>query len=110
MSLDVYLYHTADNRGELYWRKITHNLARMATATGLYKPLWHPKELGVEFAEDLSPFLEKGLIKLAGLSEEEIKALSPKNGWGTYDGLLQFTRLYFDACAEFPDAYVSVSR
>jgi len=110
MSLSVCLNHTKDGRGELYWRNITHNLAAMADCAGLYKPMWHPSENGIFKAKDLIPFLEKGLKNLKNLDEEVIESKTPNNGWGTYENLVEFTQLYLDACKEFPDAYIHVSR
>ena len=110
MSLDVYLYHTDDQRGELYWRNITHNLNSMAGAADLYKPLWRPGELGIKRAKDLIPYLESGLQKLKVLDDEVIEKYTPSNGWGSYDALLDFTEKYLDACNEFPDAYIYASR
>ena len=110
MSLDVYLYHANDRRGELYWANITHNLNGMASAADLYKPLWRPGELGIEKAEDLIPHLEAGLPKLLLLDGETIEKHTPSNGWGNYDNLVKFTAEYLEACKEFPDAFVHASR
>jgi hypothetical protein len=110
MSLDVYLYHTKDCRGELYWRNITHNMGKMASKVDLYKPLWRPDEIGVRMAGDLIPLIEDGLEKLINLDEETISECTPSNGWGNHEGLVNFTKRYLEACKEFPDAYIYVSR
>jgi hypothetical protein len=106
MSLDVYLYHTEDGRGELHWGNITHNLTGMAYAVGLYKPLWHPEDINVSKAKDLIQLLEMGLMKLHGLDKKTIEENTPENGWGSYEGLVLFVENYLDACREFPNAYV----
>jgi hypothetical protein len=36
------------------------------------------------------------------------QSLNPSNGWGTYEGLVQFVTAYLAACVQFPDATVSV--
>ena len=110
MSLDVYLYHTEDFRGELYEANITHNLGGMAAVADLYKPLWRPEELNIIKAEQLIPYLEVGLEKLRNLDDETIEKHTPSNGLGSYDGLLRFTENYLVACIEFPDAYIDASR
>ena len=108
MSLDVFLYHTEDFRGELYWGNITDNLNSMASAADLYKPLWRPEEIGAIRAADLIPLIEAGLEKLLNLSDEVIADKTPENGWGNYEGLVDFTEEYLEACKEFPNAYIFV--
>lgn len=88
---------------------ITHNLGEMAEAAGLYRALWRPEENGLTKARDLRVALRRGLHTL--LTEpDRLKKLNPKNGWGDYDGLVRFVREYLDACIEYPDADVEVSR
>ena len=106
MSLDIYLQKTE----EVYWGNITHNLGKMASETMLYYPLWRPEEIGIEFAGELVPFLIVGLKLLEDNKEKLIKEHSPANGWGTYEGLLAFTKEYLKACVENPDALIRVSR
>jgi len=110
MSLDVYLYHANDCRGELYWSNITHNLTRMAANADLYKPLWRPDEIGIIRAVELIPLLEEGLGKLTDMPNDVIEETTPSNGWGNHANLVKFTQEYLKACKEFPDAYVDVSR
>ena len=88
---------------------ITHNLGEMAEAAGLYRALWRPEEDGRTKARDLRGVLRRGLHTL--LTEpDRFKKLNPENGWGDYDGLVKFVREYLDACIEYPDADVEVSR
>ena len=65
----------------LYDDNITHNLNKMADAAGIYKYLWKPEELGIEFAKDLIKPLTKGLKDLKSNPEKYKKYNSP-NGWG----------------------------
>ena len=51
MSLDVYLMEMRPV--EVFERNITHNLARMADAAGLYTPLWRPELLQATKASEL---------------------------------------------------------
>jgi hypothetical protein len=41
---------------------------------------------------------------------EEYKRYNPENGWGEYDGLVNFVREYYNACLVNPDAELRVSR
>jgi hypothetical protein len=93
----------------VYEANITHNLAEMADAAGLYKCLWRPEEVGMTRAEHLLEPLRLGL-RLLKSDPEAFKKYNPKNGWGDYYGLVLFTEQYLAACEENPDAEVSVSR
>lgn len=119
MSLDVYLTRkkfvsydmvtfTEEEEG-LYDDNITHNLNEMAKAVGLYEYLLRPDEIGITKASQL---IEPLIIGLAKLREDELylQTLNPSNGWGSYHGLVEFVRLYLDACKEFPNAEVTVDR
>ena len=107
MSLDVYL--TAVRPTEVYSRNITHNLGKMAAEAGIYEALWRPEEISVATAEQLVPLLETGLETLRA-DPERFKKFNPENGWGDYEGLVNFVEAYLQACKENPDAEVNVSR
>ena len=117
MSLDVYLYAAVKcehcgkaNKSEqvLYTANITHNLSMMAQAAGLYTVLWCPEEIDLTLAVDLIRSLEIGRDTLT-IHASQFKAMNPKNGWGTYDDLLEFVENYLDACREHGSAYVVAS-
>lgn len=107
MSLDVHLEELRPT--EIYWRNITHNLGAMAREAGLYIALWRPDEAGYVFAADLVSPLTEGLALLKG-DPERFKAFNPENGWGSYEGLVEFTADYLAACIANPGATVRVSR
>lgn len=107
MSLDVSL--TALVESSVFDRNITHNLSKMAHAAGLYEAIWRPEEINVYKASDLVPILEAGLRNLINNKDELVK-LSPKNGWGSYEGLLDFVEEYLENCKMYPDSKISVSR
>lgn len=88
---------------------ITHNLNTMANAAGIYQALWRPEEIGITTAGQLVPLLRAGLGKLRA-DPEKFEALNPCNGWGSYDGFVPWVANYLDACEQYPDAEVSVSR
>lgn len=103
VSLDKY------ESNEVYTANITHNLNTMAAAAGLYEALWRPDENDWKKASDLIEVLEAGLEKLKA-DPEKFKKYEPTNGWGTYDGLVDYTEKYLAACKANPEARVEVSR
>ena len=112
MSLDVYLVqkpcpHCGRSDG-CYSRNITHNLSTMADAAGIFKHLWIPDKLGITKAQEPIDPLTTGLALLKS-DPERFKLLNPDNGWGDYDGLVEFVEEYLAACKQNPDAEVSVS-
>lgn len=140
MSLDVYLTRkkwvsydegktqTEENE-EVYWANITHNLGKMADEAGIYEALWRPHRLKEGYnipesdhqaewkfeeenkttAKDIIPLLEKGLADLKARPEHFEKFNSP-NGWGMYKHFVPFIEKYLEACKEYPDAVIEVSR
>lgn len=94
---------------QIFSRNITHNLGEMAEAAGIYKALWRPDECGITRARQLIEPLTEGLNKL--LAEPKLyKTFNPSNGWGDYDGLVDFVTRLHNACRLYPDALVKVSR
>ena len=123
MSLNVYLtkktplyYYEGepyfDKFDELYWANITHNLVKMADQTVLYLAIWCPNELLENKSEikakDIIDFLKIGLRKLKE-DPNNFKKFNPKNGWGTYEVLVNFVEKYLSACEKYPEANVEVS-
>jgi hypothetical protein len=108
MSLDVYLKCPCC-KTQLFSKDITHNLVAMAEAAKIYEPLWRPKEIHVQTANELIPFLERG-IKYLIEHETELTTYNPVNGWGNYLVLLDFCKEYLKACQEDPDAIIEVTR
>ncbi len=97
------------NSYEVYWANVTHNLAPMAVQSGLYKPLWRPDEIGINKAKQLISPLREGLTILQR-NPAKFKEFNPDNGWGDYEGLVNFVTNYLQACEEFPEADVSIWR
>jgi len=88
---------------------ITHNLNTMAVEAGIYQHLWRPEELDIMLASQLIDPLREGLHRLKS-DPERFRALNPKNGWGDYDGLVDFVEKYLNACYQYPDASVEADR
>ena len=102
-------FEDVDDELTVFDGNITHNLGNMAEAAGLYKPMWTPEEIGITKADQLIEPLTDGLVRLVS-DPERYKNLNPSNGWGTYDGLVEFTRDYLEACIRYPDATVNTWR
>jgi hypothetical protein len=124
--------------GEVFDANITHNLGKMAAEAGIYEALWRPAEMDPEraarireqeaagnyhgptgayaiegeaviHAHDLIEPLRAGLALMES-DPERFKAHNPENGWGSYDDFVPWVRKYLEACEEYPDAIVRVSR
>jgi hypothetical protein len=93
----------------VYSANITHNLREMASAVGIYIYLWRPEEGDIDKASQLIEPLKSGLWLLEH-DPNLFKQYNPKNGWGTYETLVKFVRNYLQACEQYPEADVSVSR
>jgi hypothetical protein len=113
MSLDVTLLKNVCRccgRGEeVFTYNVTHNLNKMAEEAGIYMHLWKPDEIGITQAKELIGVLKFGLGLLES-DPERFKKLNPANGWGTYQGLVDFVKKYLAACENWPEATIDVSR
>jgi len=112
MSLTLYLQKHCDHcdhTEELWSGDITHNLADMALACGLYKVLWRPDENGFDSAGFMIDNIEFGIenLRTFPVAYEE---MNPENGWGDYDNLLNFAIDCLAACKKYPDASVVADR
>lgn len=94
---------------EVYTANITHNLGNMANKAGVYYALWRPDEKNWQLAKEIIKPLEDGLKALKS-HPAAFKKLNPENGWGSYDGLVEFVEEYLKACREYPEALIEVSR
>jgi len=114
MSLDIELYLEVEtgngirNMSCFDWN-VTHNLAMMADAVGIYQALWRIEETDVETAECLVPILAKGLAMLKN-APEEYKKFNPENGWGSYDHFVPSLEELLAACQDTPLALIRTSR
>jgi hypothetical protein len=140
MSLDVYLERKkwvsydegktyTEETENLYSSNITHNLGEMADKAGIYEALWRPHRLREDYAiaegdhnaeyefedsvtitaSEIIPLLEKGLEDLKSRPNYFKKFDSP-NGWGLYVHFVPFVEKYLEACKEYPESIVEISR
>lgn len=106
MSLDVSL---VENDLCVYDANITHNLTRMADKAGIYEFLWRPEDIGITHAKQLIEPLTDGVTLLA-TEKARFEAFNSPNGWGTWEHFLLFCARYLQACKDYPEALVQVSR
>jgi hypothetical protein len=124
MSLDVHLTgppeektchcscgneHKSEEREYFFDANITHNLGEMARAAGIYMPLWRPEEVGITKAKQLIIILREGYIRLKD-DPKRYEKYNAKNGWGEYKHFLPWVLAYMEACVDYPEADVEVSR
>lgn len=120
MSLDIYLRNTKTitcKCGEVheletelvYDCNITHNLTPMASEAGIYEALWRPEEINATKASDIIDLLESGLSKMKA-NRKHFEYFNASNGWGTYSTFVPFVEKYLEACKEYPNAIIEVSR
>ena len=110
MSLDVYLTDpTATYSSNLFSSNITHNLGKMANRAGIYKHLWRPEEIGIKYAKELIEPLTKGLEDMKK-RPEYYKQFNSPNGWGIYKHFIPWIEEYLEACKEYPEAVIKISR
>jgi len=113
MSLDVDLM--VGQPVSVFSQNITHNLGKMAAQVTLsngktlYDVLWRPDEHNYFTAEDISELLDEGFNILLS-DPQKFKAFNPENGWGEYNGLLNFVYAYRNACWDTPTAELRISR
>lgn len=113
MSLDVDLMVIKPT--SVFSKNITHNLGAMArevklsNGITLYDVLWRPDEHGFKYARDLEDLLDIAWNILLS-DPEHFKKFNPENGWGTYEGLCDFVYHYRNACWDYPEAELSISR
>lgn len=88
---------------------ITHNLGCMAGEAGIYQHLWRPEELNITQAKDLIEPLKAGLARMKA-DPERFRQLEPENKWGTYDIFVPWIEEYLEACKDYPEATIQVSR
>jgi hypothetical protein len=106
MSLDIWLERV--QLSTVFEANCTHNITKMAELAGIYKPLWHPEDAGINKASDLVEPIHRALTLLRA-EPERFVALNPENKWGSYDTFVPWLEKLLTACLEFPDASVRVS-
>lgn len=94
---------------------ITHNMGEMArhvpvsdTLT-LYNILWRPDESNLKTTDDIMEYVTMGL-KFMREHFSELLQYNPDNGWGSYEGLVTFTKRVLGACLLYPRCLIEANR
>ena len=121
MDLNIYFLDESGEDVEIESHlQITHNLNTVVSELGLllglpyYEVIWIPYELfglkncevPAEFVLKLLPDLIKNLLKF----EDRLVEYLPSNGWGTFEGLIDFLCRYLSECYKHKDAYIYCCR
>lgn len=93
----------------VYEANITHNMGLMAGECGAYDVVWQPEKNGIVIGHQLIQPLTEAIARLKS-DPEHFKQFNPVNKWGNYEALLLFLENYLEACTQYPDALVEVSR
>ena len=112
MSYDVYFTAEVggdpDERPDFDNRNYTSNVSRM----------WYEALGGITLgdliettpvAKDLEPRIREGIACMAE-APEHFRTMEPSNGWGDYEGAVEYLRWIADRCRAWPLARVEVSR
>jgi hypothetical protein len=94
---------------DVFTKNITHAMAQMAEAAGLYAYLWHPEDKNISVARQLIQPLTDGLARLQD-EPELFEKFNPPYGLGDFTSLVSFVKAYLAACQLDPDATVAVDR
>ena len=112
MSLTFYLGKYVDLGGEspewfmVFDTNMTHNLTPMWRKAGIYDALYNAEG---KLAQEIISILKVGLDDMEEYSDE-YKKLSPSNGWGTYEGAIEFLSGIINACESYPKAEIFISK
>ena len=111
MSYDVYF--TADVGGPepvgIADRNYTSNVSQMWwTALGCDKSLGDLLD-EKPLASDLEPTIRRAIAEMME-APAVFRAMNPPNGWGDYEGALDYLVWIADTCRAYPKARVEVSR
>jgi len=101
MSLDLSLENRCEmctSREEHFDRNITHNLIPMWKKAGVYDALYNSDGKN---PEEFIEVLGRGMHDMR-TNPEEYKKLNPENGWGDYEGAIDFLEEFNRACLDSP--------
>jgi hypothetical protein len=109
---------------------ITHNLNKMAMEAGIYKAVWRPYEIDLDFdknkeddydyinyfenntivkAKDVSDVIKKGLEDMIKRPKHYQK-FNSQNGWGLYKNFIPFLQEYLKVLGKYPEARIKCNR
>ena len=104
MSLDFSLERVQPT--EVFSGNMTHNVTPMWKKAGVYDALYNAKG---KKAEDVLPILKAGIDYFVA-NKDSLEKLNPSNGWGSYETALTYLIEVRDACEEYPDSIIRISK
>lgn len=84
---------------------VTHNLVPMWHKAGCYRALY---KCDGKLALEIVPALKKSLNKMLK-NPIDFKKLNPQNGWGSYEGAIDFLYGLIKEFSKYPKARIKVS-
>ena len=58
--------------------------------------------------KDIIGFIEEAYLKMEN-NPDKYKAMNPSNGWGNYEGALEYLKSILKECEENPNCIISIS-
>lgn len=111
MSYDISLYMTVDTGGS---QPVEICLADIGNYTSNVSRMWH-EALGHRLADldgrrawNVTTDLQRAVLDME-MHPSVYRAMNPPNGWGDYDGALDYLRRLRDACIAHPKATIHIS-
>ena len=105
MSLDIYLV-CPHCETTVTSQNITHNVSPMWVKAGCFDALY---ESNGKLASWSLPALEAAIIAMKA-DPDGFRALNPANGWGSYEGALEWLEKWTKNVREKPELKIVVSR
>lgn len=102
MSIDFSLR----NVNIVFHSNMTHNVSSMWSLAGIYDEVYNSQG---QTAKDILPRLQEGLDRMKKFPTA-FKTLNPENGWGTYEHAVKFLEEIVQACKEYPNSEIFISK
>lgn len=81
----------------------------MAKEAGIDQALWHPEDVRIEVAGDMTASIYPGYMDITE-RPEYYRQFDAENGWGTYDDFIPWLDKLLNACQKWPNAEVRAYR
>lgn len=104
MSADISLTGMANCHGDHSWQ-LTYNYHRMLGAAG-FPSVW--RVLNDTLAGSVSQMLRE-VAETLKADPDRFRQLEPENGWGNYEHCLEVIDQFATACAQHPEARITIS-
>ena len=109
MSLDFVIFEKGESTKrtyDLFSRNYTHNVTPMWKLANIYDELYNSNG---KQPEEVIEKLKKGLEDMQKHPEKYVP-LNPLNGWGDYNGAIEFLEEVIKACENNPESEIYISK